>query len=88
MSWEMWPEADLKHFRHKKNMFWGSTKSIWGPKSPICESYELNLAIWRFQYSSVLLKKFRAFLFFANFANFENFVKNLSFSYRFTVFFK
>ena len=45
MSWEMWPEADLKHFNDQKNIFWGSRKSIWGPKRPISESYELNLAI-------------------------------------------
>ena len=35
MSWEMWPEADLKHFRLEKNIFLGSRKSIWGPKKPI-----------------------------------------------------
>ena len=46
MSWEMWPEADLKHFRQLKNTFWGSRKSIWGPKRPIFESYERNLAVW------------------------------------------
>ena len=40
----MWPEVDLKHFRHK-NIFWGSRKSILGPKSPFSESYDLNLAI-------------------------------------------
>ena len=45
MSWEMWPEADLKHFRRQKKLFWGSRKSIWGPKRPISESYELNLVI-------------------------------------------
>ena len=32
MPWEMWLEADLKHFRYQKNIFWGSRKSIWGPK--------------------------------------------------------
>ena len=32
MSWEMWPTADLKHVNHQKNIFWGSRKSIWGPK--------------------------------------------------------
>ena len=32
MPWEMWSEADLKHFNHQKNIFWGSTKSIWGQK--------------------------------------------------------
>ena len=46
MSWEMWPEVVLKRFRHQKNIFWASRKSIWGPKRPISESYELNLAIW------------------------------------------
>ena len=46
ISWEMWSEADLKYFRRQKNIFWGSRKSIWGPKRPISESYELNLAIW------------------------------------------
>ena len=46
MSWEMWPEADLKHFRHQRNIFWGSRKSIWDPKRPISECCELNLAIW------------------------------------------
>ena len=45
MSWEMWPKADLKHFKHQKNIFWGSRKSIWGPKRPISESFELNFAI-------------------------------------------
>ena len=35
----------VKHFRHQKNIFWGSRKSFWGPKRPISESYELNLAI-------------------------------------------
>ena len=44
MPWKMWPEADLKHLKHK-NIFWGSGKSIWGPKRPISVSYELNLAI-------------------------------------------
>ena len=46
MSWEMRSEADLKHFRRQKNIFWGSRKSIWGPKRPFSESYDLNLAIW------------------------------------------
>ena len=46
MSWEMRPEADLKHFRRNKNIFWGSKKAIWGSKRPISESYELNLALW------------------------------------------
>ena len=46
MSWEMWPEVVLKRFRHQKNIFWASRKSIWGPKRQISESYELNLAIW------------------------------------------
>ena len=45
----MWPERDLKHFRHQKNKFWGFRKSIWGPKRglkmPIFVSYELNLTI-------------------------------------------
>ena len=45
MSWEMWPKADLKHFRHQKTIFWCPRKSIWGQKRPISESYELNLAI-------------------------------------------
>ena len=22
MPWEMWPELDLKHFRHQKSIFW------------------------------------------------------------------
>ena len=44
MPWEMWPEVDLKHFRQHKNIFWGSRKSIWGPKWPISVSYELNQA--------------------------------------------
>ena len=38
-------KADLKHFRHQINIFWASRKSILGPKRPISESYELNLAI-------------------------------------------
>ena len=46
MSWEMWPGVELKDFRHLKNMFWGSKKSIWGPKRPILVSYRLNWAIW------------------------------------------
>ena len=46
MSWEMWLEVDLNHFRHQKNVFWGSRKSIRGPKRPISVSYELNWAIW------------------------------------------
>ena len=45
MPWEMWPETDLKHFRHLNNNVQGSGKSIWGPKRPISVSYELNLAI-------------------------------------------
>ena len=32
IPWEMWQEVDLKHFRHQKNIFRGSRKSIWGPK--------------------------------------------------------
>ena len=47
-SWEMWKEGDLKHFKPQKNIFFGSRKSIWGPKRPISESYEINLAIWVF----------------------------------------
>ena len=43
MPWEMWPEADLKHFKRKKNIVWASRKSIWGPKRPISENYEVNL---------------------------------------------
>ena len=31
-SWEMLREAHLKDSRHKKCIFWGSRKSIWGPK--------------------------------------------------------
>ena len=46
LAWEMWSEVDLKHFRHQKNIFWGSRKSIWVPKRPISESYEVNLVIW------------------------------------------
>ena len=34
----------FKHFRHQKNIFWTSRKSISGPKRSISESYELNLA--------------------------------------------
>ena len=45
MPWEMWPEVDLKHFRHQKNIFWGSRKSIWGLKMPISISYKINLAL-------------------------------------------
>ena len=45
ISWEMWSEADLKHFILQKNTFLGSRKSIWGPKSPISVIYELNFAI-------------------------------------------
>ena len=45
MSWEMWPDVVLKHFRLPKNTIWASRKSIWGPKRLISESYELNLAI-------------------------------------------
>ena len=49
MPWEMWPEVDLKDFRQHKNLFWGSRKSIWGPKGglkmPISVSYEVNLTI-------------------------------------------
>ena len=45
----MCPEVDLKRFRHQKNIFWGSRKSIWCPKSglkmPISVSYEVNLII-------------------------------------------
>ena len=26
-SWEMWPEADLKHFRHKKKTYFGALES-------------------------------------------------------------
>ena len=42
--------AYVKTRRHsrvnnQKNIFWGSRKSIWGPKRPISERYELNLAI-------------------------------------------
>ena len=29
MSWEMWPEADLKHIRHQKNRF-GALESQFG----------------------------------------------------------
>ena len=43
MPGEMWPKADLKHFRHQKNIFSGSRESIWGPKRPISVSYKLNL---------------------------------------------
>ena len=45
MPWEMWSEADLKHFKRQKNIFWASRKSIWGPKGPISEGFEVNLAI-------------------------------------------
>ena len=45
----MWPEADLKHFKRQKNIFWASRKSIWGPKPgfkmPISVTYEVNLTI-------------------------------------------
>ena len=38
MPWEMLPEVDFKHFRHQKNIFWGSRKSIWAPKkAKFCE---------------------------------------------------
>ena len=47
LQWEMWPEVDLKHFKHQKNIFWGSRKSIWGPKSglkmPISVNNQFNL---------------------------------------------
>ena len=45
MSQEMCPDEVLKHFRLPKNTIWASRKSIWGPKRPISESYELNLII-------------------------------------------
>ena len=45
MTWEIWPEMDLKHFRQQKNIFQGSRKSSWGSKMPISGSYELYLAI-------------------------------------------
>ena len=49
MPWKMLPEVDLKHFRQQKNTFWGSRKSIWGPKRdlkcPIFVNYDLNLII-------------------------------------------
>ena len=45
MPWEMWQEADLKHFKRQKNIFWAYRMSIWGPKMSISESYEVNLAI-------------------------------------------
>ena len=45
----MWPVKGLKHFSDQKNIFWGSRKSIWGPKGglkmPISVSYEVNLTI-------------------------------------------
>ena len=39
MPWEMWPEADLEHFKRQKNIFRASKKSIWGAKRPIFFSY-------------------------------------------------
>ena len=42
----MWPEVDLKYFRHQKNIFGGSRKSIVGPKRPISVSCGLNWTIW------------------------------------------
>ena len=44
MPWKMWPEANLKHFRHQKMIFCGPRKSISDPKRTISERYELNLA--------------------------------------------
>ena len=43
MSWEMWPEVDLKHFRHQKNNFWALECKFGAQKGS--ESYELNLAV-------------------------------------------
>ena len=46
MSWEMWLEVDLKHFRQQKNICWGSRKSIRGKKRPILVRYALIFVIW------------------------------------------
>ena len=46
MSWEMWPEADLKHFRHQKNRF-GAIESQFGvQKGQFQRAMSL---IWQFE---------------------------------------
>ena len=47
MSLEMLPDVDFRHFRHQKNIFWGSRKSIWGPKRANFDELRAKLGHWR-----------------------------------------
>ena len=47
MPWGMWPEKDLTYFSNQKNIFWGSRKSIWGPKRGLKGQFDVKKANFR-----------------------------------------